>query len=185
MPRLPASARTCAWVLEIVVPLSIKTSPVLGSTTSPQAMRPSSLVGRLGIGRVDVFDFVKSLKDGLVARILRAHRTQQGHRRELARLVDPNAQSVFLGDLELDPTAALGDDPAGMQFLVARLDLDDEIDAGGAVELADDDSLGTVDDELAAADHDGHITQVDRFLEGGLTLVEPEPDVERPAVGQA
>ncbi len=72
-----------------------------------------------------------------------------------------------------------------MQLLVARLDLDDEIDAGGAVELADDDPLGTVDDELAAADHDGHVTQVDRFLEGGLALVEPEPDMERPAVGQA
>ena len=48
MPRLPASARTCADVLEIVVPLSIKTSPVLGSTTSPQAMRPSSLAAALG-----------------------------------------------------------------------------------------------------------------------------------------
>ena len=146
---------------------------------------PLELGGRLGIGRVDVFGFVERLKDRLVARIGRAHRTQQGHRRELARLVDPHAQGVFLGDLQLDPTAALGDDPAGMQLLVARLDLDDEIDAGRAVELADDDPLGTVDDELAAADHDGHVTQVDRFLEGGLALVEPEPDVERPAVGQA
>ena len=38
--------------LEIVVPLSIKTSPVLGSTTSPQAIGPQ-LGGRLRIGRVD------------------------------------------------------------------------------------------------------------------------------------
>ena len=56
---------------------------------------------------------------------------------------------------------------------------------GRAVELADDHALGTVDDELAAADHDGHVTQVDRFFEGGLALIEPEPDVKRPAVGQA
>ena len=69
--------------------------------------------------------------------------------------------------------------------MVARLDLDDEVDAGGAVELADDDALGAVDDELAAADHDRHVAEVDRLLDGGLALVEPEPDVERPAVGQA
>ena len=48
LPRLPASARTCAEALEIVVPLSIRTSPVVGSTTSPQAMRPSSLAAALG-----------------------------------------------------------------------------------------------------------------------------------------
>ena len=56
---------------------------------------------------------------------------------------------------------------------------------GRAVELADDDALGAVDDELAAADHDRHVAEVDRLLEGGLALVEPEPDVERSAVGQA
>ena len=148
-------------------------------------MRPSSLAAALGSAESIVFDLVKRLEDGLVARILRAHRAKQGHRRELARLVDPHAQRVFLGDLQLDPTSALGDDPAGVQLLVARLDLDDEVDAGRAVELADDDPLGTVDDELAAADHDRHVTQVDRFFEGRLALVEPEPDVERPAVGQA
>ena len=70
-------------------------------------------------------------------------------------------------------------------LLVARLDLDDEVDARGAVELADDDALGAVDDELAAADHDRHVAEVDRLLERRLALVEPEPDVQRPAVGQA
>ena len=96
---------------------------------------PLELGGRLGIGRVDVLDLVERLEDRLVARILRAHRAEQGHRRELARLVDPHAQGVFLGDLELDPASALGDDPAGVQLLVAGLDLDDEVDArasGGA-----------------------------------------------------
>ena len=53
------------------------------------------------------------------------------------------------------------------------------------MELADDDALGAVDDELAAADHDRHVAEVDRLLERRLALVEPEPDVERPAVGQA
>ena len=53
------------------------------------------------------------------------------------------------------------------------------------MELADDHALGAVDDELAAADHDRHVAEVDRFLERRLALVEAEPDVERAAVGQA
>jgi hypothetical protein len=80
---------------------------------------------------------------------------------------------------------ALGDDPAGVELAVAGLDLDDEVDAGRAVELADDDALGAVDDELAAADHDRHVAQVDRLLDGRLALVQAEPDVQGAAVGQA
>ena len=72
-----------------------------------------------------------------------------------------------------------------MQLAVARLDLDDEVNAGAAVELADDDALGAVDDELAAADHDRHVAEVDRLLDRRLALVEAEPDVERAAVGEA
>ena len=72
-----------------------------------------------------------------------------------------------------------------MQLLVAGLDLDDEVHAGRAVELAHDHALGTVDDEFAAADHDRHVPEVDRFLEGRLTFVEAKPNVERPAIRQA
>ena len=49
---------------------------------------------------------------------------------------------------------------------------------GAAVELADDHALGAVDDELAAADHDRHVAQVDRLLDGRLALVQAEPDVQ-------
>ena len=94
-------------------------------------------------------------------------------------------EGVLLRDLELDPAPALGDDPAGVELLVAGLDVDDEVDAGAPVELADDDALGAVDDELAAADHDRHVAEVDRLLDRRLALVEAEPDVERAAVGQA
>ena len=184
VPRLPASASTWARALEMVAPLSIRTSPVVGSTTSPQAIAPLELGGRLGVGRVDVLGLVEGLEDGLVGRVLRAHGAQQRHRRELARLVDPDAQRLLLGDLQLDPASAFGNHPAGMQLLVARLDLDHEVDPRRAVELADDDALGAVDDELAAADHDRHVAQIDRFLEHRLALVEAEPDVERAAVGQ-
>src|SRR5205823_5469162 len=72
----------------------------------------------------------------------------------------------------------------GVQLAFAGLGLDHEINAGRAMQLADDDALGAVDDELAAADHDGHIAEVD-FLLDRLFLDEPEPDAERPAIGQA
>ncbi len=70
-----------------------------------------------------------------------------------------------------------------VQLAVAGLGLDDVIDAGRAVELADHDAFGAVDDELAAADHDRHVAEVDFFLDR-LLLVEAQPDAERPAVGQ-
>ena len=64
--------------------------------------------------------------------------------------------------------------------------VDDEVDAGRAVQLADDDALGAVDDELAAADHDRHVAEVDFFLDGGAVgLAQAQPDAERPAVGEA
>ena len=59
----------------------------------------------------------------------------------------------------------------------------DEVDARAAVQLADHDALGAVDDELAAAEHDRQVAQVDFFLDR-LLLVQPQPDAERPAVGQ-
>ena len=66
---------------------------------------------------------------------------------------------------------------------LARFDFRDEVDTGAAVQLAHHDALGTVDDELAAAEHDRQVAQVDFFLDR-LLLVEPQPDAERPAVGQ-
>src|SRR5207245_356971 len=133
--------------------------------------------------RLDVVG-VERLDDVIVVGVSRVHGAEQRHGRELARLVDADAQGVLLGDVDLDPRAALGDDAAAVELAVAGLGLDDVIDAGGAVQLADDDALGPVDDELAAADHDRHVAQVDLFLDG-LFLVEAQPDAEGPAVGQA
>ena len=107
------------------------------------------------------------------------------HDRELAALVDADRQAFLAGDVQFDPASALGNDAATVQAALAgAFDLHDEIDAGAAVELVDHDALGAVDDELAAAEHDGNVAQVDLFLDR-LLLGEPEPDLERPAVGQA
>ena len=108
---------------------------------------------------------------------------KQRHRRELAALVDADAQRLLLADDQLDPASALGNDAAGIVLLLARLGAQHEVDAGGAVKLADDDALGPVDDELAAAEHDRHVAEIDLFLDR-LLFDEPQPDAERAAVGQ-
>ena len=69
------------------------------------------------------------------------------------------------------------------QLAVAGVGFGDEVDARAAVQLADHDALGAVDDELAAAEHDRHVAQVDFFLDR-LLLGQPQPDAEGPAVGQ-
>ena len=53
-----------------------------------------------------------------------------------------------------------------------------EVDTGRTVQLAHDHALGTVDDELAATDHDRDLAQVHLFLDR-LRLLEPHPDLER------
>src|SRR5262249_21295641 len=113
----------------------------------------------------------------------RIHGAEQGHRAELARLINADTKRLFFGDVDLDPAAAFGNDAAGMKPTLAFA-LDGEIDAGRAVKLRDNHPLGAIDDEFAAADHDRHVAQVDFFLDR-LLLVEAQPNTERPAVGQA
>ena len=121
---------------------------------------------------------------GVVA-VLRIHRPQQRHDRELAALVDANRQAFLAVDVQLDPASAFGDDAAALQAALAgALHFADEIDAGAAVKLADHHALGPVDDELAAAEHDRDVAEVDLLLDR-LLLGQAEPHLERPAVGQA
>ncbi len=70
-----------------------------------------------------------------------------------------------------------------MQPPLDPLRLGDEVHARAAVQLADDHPFGAIDDELAAAEHDGDVAQVDLFLDR-LFLGEAKPNLERPAVGQ-
>src|SRR5580700_7069954 len=51
------------------------------------------------------------------------------------------------------------------------------------MQLAHHDALGPVNDELAAPQHDGHVAQVDLFLDR-LFFDQPQPDPKGPAVRQ-
>ena len=74
-----------------------------------------------------------------------------------------------------------------MQRAVAFLHFDQEIHAGRAVKLADDDALSAVDDELTAADHDGDFAQVDGIFHHLILVLADQAhlDAEGHAEGEA
>src|SRR5437899_2519623 len=82
-------------------------------------------------GDADVLDpvGVEGLDDLLVAGVGGVHGAEQGHGGELAALVDADAEGLLLGDVDLDPGAALRDDAGGVELALAGLGLDDVIDA--------------------------------------------------------
>ena len=91
-------------------------------------------------------------------------RHQQGRRRQLAAAVDPHVDQVLGVELEVEPGAAVGDDPRGEQELARGVGLAAvviEEHPGAAVHLADDDALGAVDDEGAVGRHQRHVAHVD------------------------
>jgi hypothetical protein len=148
-------------------------------------------LGRVVLGLelrdLDLLDLVEELEQAVGRRVLLVEGAEERGRGELRRLVDAHRQDVLLGDLELDPRAALGDDARLVERAVAEGADDREVDAGRAVELADDAALGAVDDELAAAHHDRDLAEVD-LLFGDLACSlahETHADAERPPVGQA
>src|SRR5262249_41613909 len=100
-----------------------------------------------------------------VGRVSGVHGPQQRHGGELAALVDAHPERVLLGDVDFDPATALGNDAATMQLALARFGLHHEIDAGRTMQLADNHTLGAVDDEFAAADHDRHIAEIDLLFD--------------------
>ena len=126
---------------------------------------------------------VEQFEDLGVGRVLGIHRPQQRERRKLAALVDPHLERVLLRHVELDPAATLRDDPAVVGLAIARLRVGHEVDARRPVQLAHHHPLGTVDDELAAPEHDGDIAEIDLFLDR-LLAGEPQPDPQRPAIGE-
>ena len=96
----------------------------------------------------------------------------------------PHLERVLLRNIELDPAPALWNDPAVVGFAIARFGVGDEVDTGRAVQLADDDTFSTVDDELTATEHDGDVAEIDLFL-NGLVARQSQPHAQRAAIGEA
>ena len=89
---------------------------------------------------------------------------EQDRHRHLAAAVDAEVQDVLRVELEVQPRAAVRNDARAEQQLAAAVRLALvvlEEHAGAAVQLADDDTLGAVDDEGAVVGHERHFAHVD------------------------
>ena len=98
---------------------------------------------------------------------VQADRLQQDRHRHLAAAVDAEVEDVLRVELEVEPRAAVGNDPRREQQLAARVRLALvvlEEHARRAVQLRDDDALGAVDDERAVVGHERHFAHVDLLL---------------------
>ena len=128
---------------------------------------------------------VERVQQVRIGRKLGIHRAQQRRGRELPALVDPNRQRVFLGHVHFDPRSAFGDHAATRQLAIGgRVLLQHEVDARTPVQLTDDHSLGTVNDELAAAHHDRQVAKIN-FLLVRLLAIQSQPDPQRAPVCQS
>ena len=107
--------------------------------------------------------------------------TQEAGRDDLGALVDLDLQQILRRLLNLDPRAALGDDAAGIAATAGRTGFGREIDTGRTLDLRDDRTLSTVDDELAAANADGEVSDVDILFEDafeGRMILAADADLE-------
>ena len=108
------------------------------------------------------------------------HRADEAGDGQLPVLVDADIEDVGEVGLILQPGAAVGDD-GGAVGDVARLVLIlGEVDAGGADDLGDDDTLGAVDDKGAGLGHQGEVAHEDLLLLDllGLLVAQAHPDLD-------
>ena len=117
--------------------------------------------------------------------------------RQLAAPVDAHVEHVLVVELEVDPRAAVRDDAGVVEQLARRVALAlvvVEEGARAAVQLADDDALGAVDDEGAVLGHQRDLAEVDLLLlhvadglRAGLLVLVPDDqadhDLDRRGVG--
>ncbi len=144
---------------------------VLAAEPGPPALA-GTVVGQLA---------VEGVEDGL---LVETQRQQQRRHRQLAAPVDADIDEILGVELEVEPTAAVGDDAGAVEELARAVRLAPvmvEEDARAAVHLADDDALGAVDDEGAVVRHERHVAHVDVLLldvpdASGSGLVVDVPD---------
>ncbi len=97
----------------------------------------------------------------------RADGPEQHRGRQLAPPIDAHVEHVLVIELEVDPGAAVRDDAGVVEDLARRVALAlvvVEEGARAAVQLADDDALGAVDDEGAVVGHQRDLAEVDLLL---------------------
>ena len=142
------------------------------SSSSTDFSNSASLLQVDGLGGVVVVEDLLGGALELERVLLRGvrHRAQGAdeHRgRQLAAPVDAHVQQVLVVELEVDPRAAVRDDAGVVEQLARRVALALVVVEEGtraAVQLADHDALGAVDDEGAVLGHQRDFAEVDLLL---------------------
>ena len=126
---------------------------------------------------------------GLLVAVEECERTEERGRQEFPAAllaVEIDVKHVARVEHCLIPRAAVWDDAEAVELLAVRVDGLLEGQTGGAVELADDDALGPVDDKGALRGHERQFAHEHLLLFRPACLVaKAEGDVERRAEGQA
>ncbi len=162
---------------------------------APQALGHHSEPGPLR-QQADLAGFEKGGQDVFVAH---AQGAQQDRDRQFPAPVDARENAVLGVELEIQPGAAVGNDPGREQQLAAGMRLTlvmVEKHARRPVQLRDDHALGAVDDEGAVFGHERQVAHVDvllldefdGLLLGRALLVvnhQPDLDPQRSAIGHA
>src|SRR5262245_66135553 len=82
---------------------------------------------------------------------------------KLPTAVDAHIKNVPRVKLKIDPRAAIGDHPGGIEQLSASMSLSLVVfkeNSRGTVELANDNPFGSVNHERAVLGHQGNLTEV-------------------------
>src|SRR6185312_4212561 len=115
------------------------------------------------LGEIEIAHGEEESEDVRVAPVAESAKERGG--RELLLLVDVDVDDIVDVDRELDPRAAERDDARGDETLSVGMRRFLEHHTGRPVELADDHTLGAVDDEGAEGREQGQLTEIDLFLD--------------------
>ena len=132
------------------------------------------------------FDVVIKLQDIRVRAV--AERAEESGGQEFPAALLPvkiNIKQIAGVKLRFIPGAAVGNDAERMQRFAVRVLGRFKRNAGRAVQLADDDAFGAVDDKRALRGHQRQLAHEHGFLLRSLLVLELKGDVEGRSVGDA
>ena len=123
------------------------------------------------------------MADDVAVRRIAEH-AQEGGGEELAAAaaaVEIDVEQVVGVELHFEPGTTVRDDAERVEQLAIEVLRGFEADTRRAVELGNDDTLGAIDDEGAAAGHHGQFTHVNALFLGAGLILQLEGHVERGA----
>ena len=145
---------------------------------------PFDFGDRFAADHVDFIGVVKRADNVDVGTVFFVHRSQERHHRKFAALVDADGNRFFAGNVEFDPASAFRNNTAA-ETLAVEFRFGEEVDARAAVQLADDDAFGAVDDEFAAAEHNRKFAEIDVVFNRVFFADETKTNAQRTTVSQA